>query len=177
MVNKLRTRLSTRPAPNPSVETLLHAFLPPASSTHTQADANLALKQPDGAGYGALGDAFGGGAVRHARVPAEKLAAEMFEGKARPEAVLLKHGCSRSQSAARANQRTIDAVGKGRAVPDGAFETTRRNGRAATSVSGKSEMARSGPIPPRRLAAPSGKSRSARHAGPILEQRTPSSWR
>src|SRR5207302_10339526 len=48
MVNQLRTHLFDANAPNPSVETLLHAFLPHAFIDHTHADAILALtNQPD----------------------------------------------------------------------------------------------------------------------------------
>src|SRR2546430_775404 len=50
MVNQLRTHLFDATAPNPSVETLLHAFLPHVFIDHTHADAILALtNQPDGA--------------------------------------------------------------------------------------------------------------------------------
>src|SRR5207245_2198361 len=50
MVNQLRTHLFDASAPNPSVETLLHAFLPHTFIDHTHADAILALtNQPDGA--------------------------------------------------------------------------------------------------------------------------------
>jgi rhamnose utilization protein RhaD (predicted bifunctional aldolase and dehydrogenase) len=49
MVNELRTNLLDASAPNPSVETLLHAFLPARFIDHTHADAILALAdQPDG---------------------------------------------------------------------------------------------------------------------------------
>src|SRR5580693_7934905 len=49
MVNELRTNLLDASAPNPSVETLLHAFLPARFVDHTHADAILALAdQPDG---------------------------------------------------------------------------------------------------------------------------------
>ena len=49
MVNQLRTHLFDATAPNPSVETLLHAFLPHVFIDHTHADAILALtNQPDG---------------------------------------------------------------------------------------------------------------------------------
>src|SRR2546423_9634031 len=43
MVNQLRTHLFDASPPNPPVETLLHAFLPPALILHTPADAILAL--------------------------------------------------------------------------------------------------------------------------------------
>jgi rhamnose utilization protein RhaD (predicted bifunctional aldolase and dehydrogenase)/NAD(P)-dependent dehydrogenase (short-subunit alcohol dehydrogenase family) len=49
MVNELRANLLDSSAPSPSVETLLHAFLPVRFIDHTHADAILALcDQPDG---------------------------------------------------------------------------------------------------------------------------------
>jgi rhamnose utilization protein RhaD (predicted bifunctional aldolase and dehydrogenase)/NAD(P)-dependent dehydrogenase (short-subunit alcohol dehydrogenase family) len=49
MVNELRTNLVDAAAPTPSVEALLHAFLPARFVDHTHADAILALAdQPDG---------------------------------------------------------------------------------------------------------------------------------
>src|SRR5580693_3033061 len=49
MVNELRTNLLEAAAPTPSIETLLHAFLPARFVDHTHADAILALAdQPDG---------------------------------------------------------------------------------------------------------------------------------
>ena len=49
MVNVQRSNLLDSTAPNPSVETLLHAFLPHKFVDHTHADAVLALTdQPDG---------------------------------------------------------------------------------------------------------------------------------
>ena len=50
MVNFQRGNLLDSGAPNPSVETLLHAFIPRKFVDHTHADAVLALTdQPDGA--------------------------------------------------------------------------------------------------------------------------------
>jgi rhamnulose-1-phosphate aldolase/alcohol dehydrogenase len=49
MVSELRANLLDAAAPTPSVETLLHAFLPPRFIDHTHADAILAIAdQPDG---------------------------------------------------------------------------------------------------------------------------------
>lgn len=49
MVNELRTHLIDASSPNPSVETLLHAFLPHQFIDHSHADAILALtNQPNG---------------------------------------------------------------------------------------------------------------------------------
>jgi rhamnose utilization protein RhaD (predicted bifunctional aldolase and dehydrogenase)/NAD(P)-dependent dehydrogenase (short-subunit alcohol dehydrogenase family) len=50
MVNQLRTHLFDASAPNPSVEALLHAFLPQGFVDHSHADAVVRLtNQPDGA--------------------------------------------------------------------------------------------------------------------------------
>src|SRR5918912_2900709 len=115
MVNQLRTHLFDATAPNPSVETLLHAFLPHPFIDHTHADAILALtNQPDGADVvrRALGD-------RALIVPyvmpgfrLAKLAAEIFEGRPDVEAmVLLKHGLFTFGGDARTSyERTIDYV-------------------------------------------------------------------
>src|SRR6267142_6505104 len=84
MVNQLRTHLFDAGAPNPSVETLLHAFLPHAFIDHTHADAILALtNQPRADAEAMVHDSFG---PRWAVVPyvmpgfaLAKLAAEVFE--------------------------------------------------------------------------------------------------
>jgi rhamnose utilization protein RhaD (predicted bifunctional aldolase and dehydrogenase)/NAD(P)-dependent dehydrogenase (short-subunit alcohol dehydrogenase family) len=59
MVNALRTHLFDASSPNPSIETLLHAFLPHRFVDHSHADAILALtNRPDGEAVAraALGD-------------------------------------------------------------------------------------------------------------------------
>ena len=115
MVNQLRTHLFDASAPNPSVETLLHAFLPHAFIDHTHADAILALtNQPDGTELirNALGD-------RVLVVPyvmpgfrLAKLAAEIFEAKPDAEGmVLLKHGLfTFAADAWTSYERTVDCV-------------------------------------------------------------------
>src|SRR3954469_19984564 len=120
MVNQLRTHLFDASAPNPSVETLLHAFLPHTFIDHTHADAILALtNQPDGAEL--IRQALGASVVV---VPyfmpgfrLAKLAAEMFEGM--PDArgmVLLKHGLFTFASDARSSyERTIELVDRAEA--------------------------------------------------------------
>lgn len=96
MVNAQRTRLIDSSAPNPSVETLLHAFLPHKFIDHSHADAILALvDQPDAE---ALCRATYGG--RLGVVPyvmpgfaLAKLAAETYEKNPEVEGLLLlKHG-------------------------------------------------------------------------------------
>ena len=96
MVNQQRTNLFDATAPNPSVETLLHAFLPHKFIDHSHADAILALtNQPDGEQIvrAALGDKV---AIVPYVMPGfqlAKLAAEVFERDPKVEAmVLLKHG-------------------------------------------------------------------------------------
>src|SRR5690606_7903469 len=96
MVNAQRTRLLDASAPNPSVETLLHAFLPAKYIDHSHADAILALvDQPDAETIcrAVFGD-------RLALVPyvmpgfaLAKLAAEVAEAKPAAEGMLLlQHG-------------------------------------------------------------------------------------
>ena len=96
MVNTQRCNLLDAAAPNPSVETLLHAFLPHKFITHTHANAVLALTdQPDGAEICAA--VYG---KRAALVPylmpgfgLAKLAREVFETAPDCEGlILLKHG-------------------------------------------------------------------------------------
>ena len=96
MVRVQRANLLDPGAPNPSVETLLHAFLPHKFVDHTHATAVLSLAdQPDAAERCA--DLYGG---RLGLVPyimpgflLAKKAAEVFEEDAAVEGlVLLKHG-------------------------------------------------------------------------------------
>src|SRR5438132_11823324 len=120
MVNQLRTHLFAATAPNPSVETLLHAFLPHIFIDHTHADAILALtNQPDGAEL--IRQALSASVVVVPYVMPgfrlAKLAAEMFEGM--PGAcgmVLLKHGLFTFASGARGSyERTIEYVDRAEA--------------------------------------------------------------
>jgi rhamnose utilization protein RhaD (predicted bifunctional aldolase and dehydrogenase)/NAD(P)-dependent dehydrogenase (short-subunit alcohol dehydrogenase family) len=96
MVNAQRTRLLDASAPNPSVETLLHAFLPAKFIDHSHADAILAcVDQPEAARICA--SLFGD---RLALVPyvmpgfaLAKLAAEVADAHPMAEGLLLlQHG-------------------------------------------------------------------------------------
>ena len=98
MVNQLRTHLFDAGAPNPSVETLLHAFLPHKFIDHTHADVALVVTNQPAAEHEALArEAFG---PTWAVVPyimpgfaLAKLAAEVFEKTSTVEGlVLLNHG-------------------------------------------------------------------------------------
>ena len=98
MVNQLRTHLFDASAPNPSVETLLHAFLPHRFVDHTHADIALVLtNQPRDEAEAMVREAFG---PRWAIVPyvmpgfaLAKLAAEVYERDPSVEGlVLMNHG-------------------------------------------------------------------------------------
>src|SRR3954471_10565946 len=143
MVNQLRTRLFDASAPNPSVETLLHAFLPHTFIDHTHADAILALtNQPNGGDLvrEALGDRVVVVPYVMPGIRLAKLAAEMFEGRKDADSmVLLKHGLFTFSSDARASyERTVECVDRAEsflhsrvrarplaAVPDSAVASAR----------------------------------------------------
>jgi rhamnose utilization protein RhaD (predicted bifunctional aldolase and dehydrogenase)/NAD(P)-dependent dehydrogenase (short-subunit alcohol dehydrogenase family) len=118
MVNELRINLLEASAPNPSVETLLHALLPARFIDHTHADAILALAdQPDGERI--FSSIFGPGLVWVPYVmPGFALAkrcAEAFErvaANSEPAVMVLeRHGLfTWGDSARESYERTIDAV-------------------------------------------------------------------
>ena len=114
MVNALRSNLLDSSAPNPSVETLLHAFLPHKFVDHTHSVAAIALAdQPDAETV--CRRAFGG---RIACVPyvmpgfrLAKLAAEVFDADPDVEGlVLLKHGIFSFGSTARESYERMIAL-------------------------------------------------------------------
>jgi rhamnose utilization protein RhaD (predicted bifunctional aldolase and dehydrogenase)/NAD(P)-dependent dehydrogenase (short-subunit alcohol dehydrogenase family) len=120
MVNGLRIRLLDANAPNPSVETLLHAFLPHKFIDHSHADAILTVvDQPDAEKMCA--DIFEG---RLAVVPyimpgfaLAKLAAEVYERHPDAEGLLLlQHGLFTYGATAReAYERHVAAVSRAEA--------------------------------------------------------------
>src|SRR5215471_2731473 len=115
MVNFQRVNLLDSSAPNPSVETLLHAFLPNKFIDHTHSTAVLALTdQPDGEAI--VRDVYGD---RVAYVPytipgfaLAKSVAEIFDRNPKVEGlVLLQHGIFTVGASAReAYERMIDFV-------------------------------------------------------------------
>ncbi len=114
-MNVQRTNLLDSKAPNPSVETLLHAFLPHKFIDHTHSNAVLSLTdQPDGEALAA--DVFGKRAALVPYVmPGFALAKKTDEiARANPDAeglVLLKHGIfSMGATAEEAYVRMIDLV-------------------------------------------------------------------
>ncbi|MFW6049581.1 MAG: bifunctional aldolase/short-chain dehydrogenase [Myxococcota bacterium] len=141
MVNAQRVRMLDSRAPNPSVETLLHAFLPHTYIDHSHADAILALvDQP--AAERLCREVFGN---RLAIVPyvmpgfaLAKLAAEVYE--ARPEVeglLLLQHGLFTFGDTARESyERHIRAVNDAREHAAGRAARATAHGKAtAPSVS------------------------------------------
>jgi rhamnose utilization protein RhaD (predicted bifunctional aldolase and dehydrogenase) len=113
MVNVQRGNLLDSTAPNPSVETLLHAFLPHKFVDHTHADAVLAISdQPDGEAI--CEEVFGG---RAALVPyimpgfalAKKCAEVIGANPGVEGLILLKHGIfSMGETAREAYERMIE---------------------------------------------------------------------
>ncbi len=115
MVNVQRSNLLDSTSPNPSVETLLHAFLPHKFIDHTHSNAVLALTdQPDGEELAR--DLYGKRAALVPYVmPGFALAKKCSEvGKAHPDVeglILLKHGIfSMGATAEEAYGRMIDLV-------------------------------------------------------------------
>lgn len=96
MVNQLRTHMFDASGPNPSVETLLHAFLPHKFVDHSHADAILAItNRPNGEAL--VRDIFGSkvGIVRYVMPGFElaKVCADVYESDPHVHGlVLLKHG-------------------------------------------------------------------------------------
>ena len=121
MVAEQRRALLDPNAPNPSIETLLHAFLPARFVDHSHADAILALtNQPDGEKR--VRALFG---ERVNWVPyvmpgfgLAKRAAEIFEKNPAVEGLVLeKHGLFTFGDDARTSyERHIDLVGRARAL-------------------------------------------------------------
>jgi rhamnose utilization protein RhaD (predicted bifunctional aldolase and dehydrogenase)/NAD(P)-dependent dehydrogenase (short-subunit alcohol dehydrogenase family) len=115
MVNAQRTRMLDATAPNPSVETLLHAFLPHKFIDHSHADAILALvDQPNAEAvcYERFGARFGIVPYVMPGFALAKLAAEVYERNRLVEGLLLlKHGLFTFADSARDSyERHIQAV-------------------------------------------------------------------
>jgi rhamnose utilization protein RhaD (predicted bifunctional aldolase and dehydrogenase)/NAD(P)-dependent dehydrogenase (short-subunit alcohol dehydrogenase family) len=120
MVNFQRLNLLDAAAPNPSVETLLHAFLPHKFVDHTHAAAVLSLvDQPDGEELAS--EVYDGemGFVPYV-IPGfglAKLAAEVYEANPEVEGLILhKHGIfTFGKDARQAYERMIEKVAKAEA--------------------------------------------------------------
>ena len=115
MVNFQRLNLLDVNSPNPSVETLLHAFLPHKFVDHTHANAVLSItNQPDGAARAreVWGERMGLVPYIMPGFALAKAAADVFDTDPTVEGlILLNHGLFTFGSTAReAYQRMIDAV-------------------------------------------------------------------
>jgi len=115
MVNAQRTRLIDSGSPNPSVETLLHGFLPHKFVDHSHADAILALvDQPDAEALcrEVYGDRLAVVPYVMAGFALAKLAAETYERNPDVEGLLLlKHGLfTFGETARESYERHIEAV-------------------------------------------------------------------
>jgi rhamnose utilization protein RhaD (predicted bifunctional aldolase and dehydrogenase)/NAD(P)-dependent dehydrogenase (short-subunit alcohol dehydrogenase family) len=117
MARELRTRLLDPDAPRPSIETLLHAFLPARFVDHTHADAILALTNQDGGEEHvrrALGDDVS--VVAYAKpgfALARSAAAAVERAPQSKGIVLLKHGLvTWGETARESYERTIEIVSR-----------------------------------------------------------------
>jgi len=115
MVDAVRGALLDSKAPNPSVETLLHAFLPQRFVDHTHANAILVLSdQPDPEAH--VRQAFGDDVVVLPWImpgfPLAKAVADAFERQPQCRGiVLLKHGLfTFGETARESYERTIELV-------------------------------------------------------------------
>jgi rhamnose utilization protein RhaD (predicted bifunctional aldolase and dehydrogenase)/NAD(P)-dependent dehydrogenase (short-subunit alcohol dehydrogenase family) len=137
MVNEQRIALLDAAAPNPSIECLLHAFLPHRFVDHTHADAVLAIAdQPDAERIGR--ELWGAGLVFVPYVMpgfalAKACAAAFEANRERAEVIVLQqHGIFTFGPDARASyERMIDAVTRAEAYVAG-----RRAARRQTSPNG-----------------------------------------
>ncbi len=117
MINELRTHLLRAEAATPSIETLMHAFLPPKYIDHTHSDSILILtNRPKGEGVTrqALGEDVVILPYVRPGFALAKAVARAFE--AFPEAVgmvLLKHGLlTWGETARQSYERTIELVNR-----------------------------------------------------------------
>jgi rhamnose utilization protein RhaD (predicted bifunctional aldolase and dehydrogenase)/NAD(P)-dependent dehydrogenase (short-subunit alcohol dehydrogenase family) len=146
MVRVQRAGLIDPNAPNPSVETLLHAFLPHKFVDHTHATAVLSLAdQPDAAERCA--DLYG---ARLGLVPyvmpgfqLAKKAAEIFEADPEVEGlVLLKHGIfTFGETAQEAYERMIAAVSQAEASLRHGRKTVFAGAALPAAIAGCAEVA------------------------------------
>lgn len=115
MVNQLRTHLFDATSPNPSVEALLHAFLPHPFVDHSHADAILAItNQPDGEAKAkdALGDRVVVLPYIMPGFPLAKAVAQAYEKSPKVVGIVLaKHGLfTFGETAKESYERHIEVV-------------------------------------------------------------------
>lgn len=120
MVNEQRTHLLDASSPNPSVETLLHAFLPHKFIDHSHADASLIIaNQPDAEKIcrEIFGETIGMVSYIMPGFALAKAAAEVYEKNTKVEGLMLiNHGLFTFGATAKESyDRHIDAVTKAEA--------------------------------------------------------------
>ncbi|MDH4320609.1 MAG: bifunctional aldolase/short-chain dehydrogenase, partial [Desulfobulbaceae bacterium] len=137
MVNQFRTHLLDASSPNPSIETLVHAFLPHRFIDHTHADAIVTLtNQPDADRLlrEALGDKIGILPFIMPGFPLAKAMAELLERQPEMEYLILKnHGIfTFGDTGRQAYDRMIEAVSRAESYIQAAL-TVKGAPRAAAS--------------------------------------------
>ncbi|MFA6283846.1 MAG: bifunctional aldolase/short-chain dehydrogenase, partial [Desulfurivibrionaceae bacterium] len=120
MVNQFRTHLLDAGSPNPSIETLVHAFLPQRFIDHTHADAIVTLTNRENAEKHlreALGDNIGILPFIMPGLPLAKAMAELYESNPGIDCIILKnHGIfTFGEDAKTAYDRMIDYVSRAEA--------------------------------------------------------------
>jgi rhamnose utilization protein RhaD (predicted bifunctional aldolase and dehydrogenase)/NAD(P)-dependent dehydrogenase (short-subunit alcohol dehydrogenase family) len=120
MVNQFRTHLLDASSPNPSIETLVHAFLPHRFIDHTHADAIVTLTNREDAEshlHAALGDNIGILPFIMPGLPLALAMAELYESRPGIDCIILKnHGIfTFGDNAKTAYDRMIDCVSRAEA--------------------------------------------------------------
>lgn len=120
MVNQFRTHLLDATSPNPSIETLVHAFLPHRFIDHTHADAIVTLTNlRDGEAKlrEALGEKIAILPFIMPGFPLAKAMAELYEQRPEVEAIILMHHgiFTFGDEAQTAYDRMIDSVSRAEA--------------------------------------------------------------
>ena len=154
MVDQLRTHLLRADSPTPSIEALVHAFLPATFIDHTHADAILLLTNREG-GETAVAEALGPGVIVMPYVtPGFKLALAAAKAlEAQPEAramVWAHHGIvTWGQTARTSHEAMIELVSR---AED--WAAARRAARARSAAVGGSPAASAKPPTSQRGGAP-----------------------
>jgi rhamnose utilization protein RhaD (predicted bifunctional aldolase and dehydrogenase)/NAD(P)-dependent dehydrogenase (short-subunit alcohol dehydrogenase family) len=120
MVNQFRTHLLDAASPNPSIETLVHAFLPHRFIDHTHADAIVTLTNREDAEkhlHEALGGNIGILPFIMPGLPLARAMAELYETRPEIDCIILKnHGIfTFADEAKSAYDRMIDYVSRAEA--------------------------------------------------------------
>lgn len=120
MVNQFRTHLLDAGSPNPSIETLVHAFLPHRFIDHTHADAIVTLTNREDAEkhlHGALGENIGILPFIMPGLPLARAMAELYEKRPGIDCIILaNHGIfTFGDDAKTSYDRMIDCVSRAEA--------------------------------------------------------------